>query len=336
MATLEVEDLRTHLSTRWGVVRAVDGVSFSIDAGETLGLVGESGSGKSMTCWSIVRLLPRSAHLVQGSVRLEGEEILEKSDSELTRIRGRKIGMILQDPMSSLNPVLTIGKQLGECVALHHDLRGRALHDRVVELLTEVGIPAAALRSRQYPHELSGGMRQRVVGAMAIAAPPKLLIADEPTTALDPTVQVQYLDLLRRIHWQRRMAFMFVSHDLRVVANLCSRVAVMYAGRIVETGATERIWSAPAHPYTQGLVASIPRFGAARRRLATIGGQPPVGIGEPKGCSFAPRCPSRMTRCDEEAPGPTILDSGRIVRCWAAAASVSGQASSEPTVTSHA
>jgi oligopeptide/dipeptide ABC transporter ATP-binding protein len=336
MVTLDVKDLRTHLSTRWGVVRAVDGVSFSVDAGDTLGLVGESGSGKSMTCWSIVRLLPKSARLVQGSVRLEGEEILEKSDAELTRIRGRKIGMILQDPMSSLNPVLTIGKQLGECVALHHNLRGRALHERVVELLTEVGIPSAALRSRQYPHELSGGMRQRVVGAMAIAAPPKLLIADEPTTALDPTVQVQYLDLLRRIHQERRMAFVFVSHDLRVVANLCSRIAVMYAGRIVEMGPTARIWGAPAHPYTQGLVASIPKFGAARSVLATIGGQPPPGIGSPKGCSFAPRCPYRMARCDEEAPGPTMLDPSHVVRCWAAVASGAAQTPGPQTVSSHA
>ena len=332
--TLDVRDLRTHLSTRWGVVHAVDGVSFSVDCGDALGLVGESGSGKSMTCWSIVRLLPNSVRLIEGSVRLEGEDLLQKSNAELTHIRGRKIGMILQDPMSSLNPVLTIGKQLGECINLHHGLRGRALQDRVVELLSEVGIPAAALRCRQYPHELSGGMRQRVVGAMAIAAPPKLLIADEPTTNLDPTVQVQYLDLLRGIQRQRQMAMIFVSHDLRVVANLCSRIAVMYAGRIVEIGPTERIWSAPAHPYTQGLVASIPKLGVARRKLPTIGGQPPDGIGPPAGCAFAPRCPYRMARCDEEAPGPTVLEPRHIVRCWAAVPA-RGEASNLHTVTSH-
>src|SRR5215468_1496935 len=289
---LEVQNLQTHLVTRWGTVKAVDGVSFSVDAGETLGLVGESGSGKSMTCLSILRLVPRpAARIVGGAVRLEGEDLLTKSDREMVRIRGKKVSMILQDPMSSLNPVFSVGMQVREPLASYHGISGKALASRAVELLAAVGISSPAARLRAFPHQLSGGMRQRVVGAMAISAPPRLLIADEPTTSLDLTIQAQYLRLLKELQERHRLAMIFVTHNLGIVAKMCDRVAVMYAGRIVEAGPVRQIFTAPAHPYTKALLESIPRFGARRDRLTAIAGQPPdlARLGE--GCAFAPRCP---------------------------------------------
>ena len=313
---IEVKDLRTHLVTRWGTIRAVDGVSFSVGEGETLGLVGESGSGKSMTCLSIVRLTPRPAsHIVGGEVRLDGEDLLAKSEREMQRVRGRRVAMILQDPMSSLNPVFSVGMQMREPVAAYHGLSGRALAERAAALLASVRIPSPAERLRAFPHQLSGGMRQRVVGAMAIAGPPRLLIADEPTTSLDVTIQSQYLNLLTELQAQHRLAMIFVTHNLGIVARMCDRVAVMYAGRIVETGPVRRIFRTPAHPYTQALLASVPRLGARARTLTAIEGQPPDLATLAPGCAFAPRCPHVMERCRAEAPPETTLDD-QATRCW--------------------
>jgi oligopeptide/dipeptide ABC transporter ATP-binding protein len=313
---VDVRELRTHLVTRWGTVRAVDGVSFTVGEGETLGLVGESGSGKSMTCLSLVRLTPRPAsRIVGGEVWLDGENLLAKSESQMQRVRGRKVAMILQDPMSSLNPVFSIGMQMREPVAAYHGLRGRALAARAAALLASVRIPSPAERLSAFPHQLSGGMRQRVVGAMAIAGPPRLLIADEPTTSLDLTIQAQYLALLEELQDRHRLAMIFVTHNLGIVARVCDRVAVMYAGRIVEMGPVSQVFRAPAHPYTRALLESVPRLGARARRLAAIEGQPPDLATLPAGCAFAPRCPHVMARCRTEAPPETSGD-GRSVRCW--------------------
>ena len=314
---LEVEDLQTHIVTRWGTIRAVDGVSFSVGEGETLGLVGESGSGKSMTCLSLVRLVPRpAARIVGGRVRLDGDDLLARSEAEMQQIRGRKVAMILQDPMSSLNPVFSVGMQVREPVAMYHGLRGRPLTERAASLLASVRIPSPAARLRAFPHQLSGGMRQRVVGAMAIAAPPRLLIADEPTTSLDLTIQAQYLGLLEELQQRHRLAMIFVTHDLGIVARVCDRVAVMYGGRIVEIGPVRQLFTAPAHPYTKALLEAIPRLGARRGRLTTIEGQPPDLAALPAGCAFAPRCPHAVDRCRQEAPGETTLAPGHATRCW--------------------
>jgi oligopeptide/dipeptide ABC transporter ATP-binding protein len=316
-AALDVQDLRTHIVTRWGTIKAVDGVSFSVAAGETLGLVGESGSGKSMTCLSLVRLVPRpAARIVSGRVLLDGEDLLAKSENEMQQIRGRKVAMILQDPMSSLNPVFSVGMQLREPVAMYHRLRGRALTARATELLAAVRIPSPAARLRAFPHQLSGGMRQRVVGAMALAAPPRLLIADEPTTSLDLTIQAQYLGMLKELQERHRLAMIFVTHDLGIVARICDRVAVMYGGRIVEIGPVRTIFTAPAHPYTRALLDAIPRLGVRRDRLTTIEGQPPDLARLPAGCAFAPRCAHALERCRAEAPGDTQLAPDHAAKCW--------------------
>ena len=316
---LDVRGLRTHLVTRWGTLRAVDGVSFSVSEGETLGLVGESGSGKSMTCLSIVRLVPRpAARILGGTVLLDGEDLLTKSEPEMQRIRGRKVAMILQDPMSSLNPVFSIGMQVREPVAMYHKLRGRALIERAADLLASVRIPSPVARLRAFPHQLSGGMRQRVVGAMAIAAPPRLLIADEPTTSLDLTIQAQYLALLEELQERHRLALIFITHNLGIVSRICDRVAVMYAGRIVEMGPVRQLFAAPAHPYTRALLESIPRLGAKLERLTAIDGQPPDLARLPDGCAFAPRCPQVMDRCRAEAPPEFVVGEGQVSRCWLA------------------
>jgi oligopeptide/dipeptide ABC transporter ATP-binding protein len=314
---LEVRELRTHLVTRWGTVKAVDGVSFAVREGETLGLVGESGSGKSMTCLSLVRLVPRpAARILGGRVLLDGENLLARSEAEMQRIRGRKVAMILQDPMSSLNPVFSIGMQMREPVAAYHRLRGRALTERAAALLASVRIPSPLERLRAFPHQLSGGMRQRVVGAMAIAAPPRLLIADEPTTSLDLTIQAQYLNLLKELQGRHRFAMIFVTHNLGIVARMCDRVAVMYAGRIVEIGPLRAIFTAPAHPYTRALLASVPRLGARSDRLTAIEGQPPDLATLPPGCAYAPRCPLAMDRCRTEAPPEVGVGAEHATRCW--------------------
>jgi oligopeptide/dipeptide ABC transporter ATP-binding protein len=314
---VDVQDLSTHIVTRWGTIKAVDGVSFAVAEGETLGLVGESGSGKSMTCLSLVRLVPRpAARIVGGRVVLDGEDLLAKSEAQMQQVRGRKVAMILQDPMSSLNPVFSIGMQMREPVAMYHRLRGGALRARAAELLAAVRIPSPDARLRNFPHQLSGGMRQRVVGAMAIAAPPRLLIADEPTTSLDLTIQSQYLGLLKELQQRHRLAMIFVTHDLGIVARVCDRVAVMYGGRIVEIGPVRRIFTAPAHPYTRALLEAIPRLGARREQLTAIDGQPPDLAALPAGCAFAPRCGQALERCRHETPGETRLDAGHATRCW--------------------
>ena len=316
-AVVDVRDLQTHIVTRWGTLKAVDGVSFTVAEGETLGIVGESGSGKSMTCLSIVRLVPRgAARIVGGQILLDGEDLLTKGDTEMQQIRGRKVAMILQDPMSSLNPVFSVGMQVREPVAMYHRLRGRALTVRAVELLASVRIPSPAARLRAFPHQLSGGMRQRVVGAMAIAAPPRLLIADEPTTSLDLTIQMQYLGLLKELQERHRLAMIFVTHDLGIVARICDRVAVMYGGRIVEIGPVRRIFTSPAHPYTRALLDAIPRLGARRDRLTTIEGQPPDLVALPPGCAFAPRCPHAVERCRRDAPAESVVGPEHATRCW--------------------
>jgi oligopeptide/dipeptide ABC transporter ATP-binding protein len=319
MATpvVDVRELRTHLVTRWGTIKAVDGISFAVHEGETLGLVGESGSGKSMTCLSLVRLTPRpAARTVGGQVLLDGDDLLTKSEREMQKIRGRKLAMILQDPMSSLNPVFSVGMQMREPVSSYHGLRGRALTERAASLLASVRIPSPLERLRAFPHQMSGGMRQRVVGAMAIAAPPRLLIADEPTTSLDLTIQAQYLNLLKELQQQHRLAMIFVTHNLGIVARMCDRVAVMYAGRIVETGPVRRLFKEPAHPYTRALLESVPRLGTKTQTLTAIDGQPPDLAALPPGCAFAPRCPLVMDRCRVEAPPDTVVDGDHRTRCW--------------------
>jgi len=314
---VELRDLHTHLVTRWGTIKAVDGVSFSVGEGETLGLVGESGSGKTMTCLSIVRLVPRpAARILGGQILLDGADLLAKSDSEMQKIRGRKVAMILQDPMSSLNPVFSIGMQVREPVASYHGLRGRSLTERAAELLASVRIPSPAERLRAFPHQMSGGMRQRVVGAMAIAAPPRLLLADEPTTSLDLTIQAQYLNLLQELQQRHRFAMLFVTHNLGIVARMCERVAVMYAGRIVEIGPVRDVFTAPAHPYTRALLESVPRLGVKTEHLRAIDGQPPDLATLPPGCAFAPRCSQVMDRCRAEAPPESAVDDRRTTRCW--------------------
>jgi oligopeptide/dipeptide ABC transporter ATP-binding protein len=253
---------------------------------------------------------------VGGQILLDGEDLLTKSDTEMQQIRGRKVAMILQDPMSSLNPVFSIGMQVREPVASYHGLRGRSLTERAAELLASVRIPSPAERLRAFPHQMSGGMRQRVVGAMAIAAPPRLLLADEPTTSLDLTIQAQYLNLLQELQERHRFAMIFVTHNLGIVARICERVAVMYAGRIVEIGPVRDIFTAPAHPYTRALLESVPRLGVKTEHLRAIDGQPPDLATLPPGCAFAPRCSQVMDRCRAEAPPERAVDDRRTTRCW--------------------
>src|SRR2546427_4399268 len=302
-ALLEVRDLRTYIGTRRGVVKAVDGATFSVRRGETLGIVGESGSGKSMTCLSILRLVPEpGGRIVGGQILFDGEDLLAKTPDEMRQLRGSRIAMILQDPMASLNPALTVGEQIAETLRLHRGLRGRALDDRIVELLRQVRVSDPERRVHAYPHQMSGGIRQRVAGAIAISCQPSLLIADEPTTSLDVTIQAQYLRLLKEIQRDTNLALVFVTHDLGIVAKLCDRVAVMYAGRIVETGRTRDIFNQPRHPYTIGLLNCLPTLQRGRTPLTAIEGQPPDLANVPPGCSFTPRCPMAESRCHLARP----------------------------------
>jgi peptide/nickel transport system ATP-binding protein len=315
-ALLEVRDLRTYIYTRRGVVKAVDGASFSVRRGETLGIVGESGSGKSMTCLSILRLVPEpGGRIVGGAIAFDGEDLLAKSREEMRELRGSQIAMILQDPMASLNPALTVGEQIAETLRLHRGLRGRALDARIVELLSQVRISDPERRVHAYPHQMSGGIRQRVAGAIAISCEPSLLIADEPTTSLDVTIQAQYLRLLKDIQRETNLAMIFVTHDLGIVAKLCDRVAVMYAGRIVETGRTRDIFDRPRHPYTIGLLSCLPTLTLGRDPLVAIEGQPPDLATLPPGCSFAPRCPMAEARCHESAPALEVTAPDHQVAC---------------------
>src|SRR5262249_15842950 len=295
---LQVEDLRTYFFTRRGVVKAVDGVSFFVAPGETLGIVGESGSGKTMTSLSLLRLVPQpGGKIVGGKVVFEGVDLLRLSESEMRQYRGSKISMILQDPMASLNPVYTVGEQVAEPLRQHQHLSGKALWDQVTEALRRRRIPSPRERWRKCPHEMSGGMRQRVVGGIAVSCLPKLIIADEPTTALDATIQAQYLSHLKDLQRQTNVAMLFVSHDFGIVARMCDRVAVMYAGKIVETATVRQLFSNPRHPYTIGLVNSVPRLDRKEERLASIEGQPPALLNLPAGCRFAPRCYAAFDRC---------------------------------------
>jgi oligopeptide/dipeptide ABC transporter ATP-binding protein len=319
VALLEVTDLSTHLKSRRGVNRAVNGVSFKLDTGKSLGIVGESGSGKSMTALSILRLVPQPyARIVGGSIRFDGENLLEKSERAMRRIRGGSIAIILQDPIASLNPVFSIGYQIGESVRIHQRLSGEAQLDKVIESLRRVRVPTPEVRVRDYPHEFSGGMRQRVVGAIAIACHPKLLIADEATTALDTTIQAQYLDLLRSLQRELNLALLFITHDFGIVARMCDDVAVMYAGRIVEYAAVREIFNRPAHPYTMALLEAVPKVDARVDRLHAIPGQPSSGYIEQPGCPFAPRCTFAIQQCHVAKPPLTTVKPGHTAECWRA------------------
>ncbi|MGH7318939.1 MAG: ABC transporter ATP-binding protein [Candidatus Rokuibacteriota bacterium] len=315
---LEVRDLGVHYVSARGtrVTRAVDDVSLTLQAGETLGIVGESGSGKTTLALSILRLLPPAARIAHGEIRFQGEDLLTKSGGEMRRIRGKRIAMILQDPMASLNPLFTIGDQVAEPLRVHERAGRRAAWTKAKELLKAVRISSPETRVREYPHQMSGGMRQRIVGAIAISCEPRLLIADEPTTSLDLTIQAQYLSLLRELQRARGLALIFITHNLGIVAKMCDRVAVMYAGRLVEAGPVTEIFDTPGHPYTQALLESIPRLGDRRQRLTAIDGQPPDLVALPTGCSFHPRCPHAMDRCRVEAPPAFAVAPTHAARCW--------------------
>jgi len=319
---LAIEDLQTHFFTRDGVVRAVDGVSYAVEAGETLAVVGESGCGKSVTALSILRLVPSPpGRIVGGAIRFEGVDLLQIGEGEMRRIRGNEISMIFQEPMTSLNPVLTVSRQITETLILHQGLTARAAAARAIEMLRLVRIPEPKRRARQYPHELSGGMRQRVMIAMALACHPKLLIADEPTTALDVTIQAQILDLMRELKSEIGAAIILITHDLGVVAEMAQRVVVMYAGRKVEEAPVGDLFRRPQHPYTLGLLASVPRLGATLGRaepprLAEIPGTVPSLRDPIVGCAFAPRCAYATKRCSREAPPLEAKTAAHLAACF--------------------
>src|SRR5271170_1738039 len=320
MALLEVENLQTHFGTPDGVARAVEGMSFHIDAGETLGIVGESGCGKSVTSMSILRLIQEPPGKIAGSIRFEGRDLLGVSEQEMRAIRGNAISMIFQEPMTSLNPVLTVGQQIGETVRLHQGMNARDAEAKAVEMLTLVGIPAPTRRVREYPHQLSGGMRQRVMIAMALACNPRLLIADEPTTALDVTIQAQILDLMRDLKTRLGSAIMLITHDLGVVAEMAQRVVVMYAGRKVEEAPVHEIFAHPLHPYTRGLLGAVPKLGSSldeggRTKLAEIAGLVPSLRQRIEGCPFVGRCELATEECRRVAPALEMKAEGHFVAC---------------------
>jgi oligopeptide/dipeptide ABC transporter ATP-binding protein len=317
---LQVEDLKTYFHTSSGVVRAVDGVSFEIEKGETVGIVGESGSGKSMTALSCMRLVPEpgrvSGRVLFGSNGVQ-RDVLQMTDDEIRDFRGNDIAMIFQDPMTSLNPVLRVGFQVREAMAAHHRFSAQQALARVIPMLEKVRIPAAKQRVNNYPHQFSGGMRQRAMIAMGLSNEPSLLIADEPTTALDVTVQAQIIELLRDLNRELGTAVVLITHNLAVVASICTRVIVMYAGRIVEQGPVRQIFKSPQHPYTWSLLRSIPRLDEARHeKLLNIAGLPPDLSNPPPGCKFHPRCRFRIDRCLQEEPPLETVDSGQEARCW--------------------
>ena len=325
---LEVRDLHTYFYNRWGITKAVDGVSFSLRAGETLGIVGESGCGKTMTALSLLRLIPRpAARIVSGDIILDGENLVDKTDKEMRQIRGRKISMILQDPQTSLNPVFTIGNQLREALAINDQGRApsgepgragggrKAMISRAVEALRSVRVAAPERRLQDFPHQMSGGMKQRVIGAIAISCAPKVIIADEPTTALDVTIQLQYLRLLKEIQAATGLGIIFITHDFGIVARMCDRVAVMYAGRVVEDAQVRDLFNRPQHPYTQTLMASVPQM-ERTERLFAIEGQPPALYALPDGCRFADRCQHTRHLCRAEYPPTTQVAASHTANCW--------------------
>ena len=318
---LRVRGLRTHIFLRQGVVKAVDGVNFDIRRGEAVGLVGESGSGKTMTCFSVMRLMPvASARILDGEIWFENKNLMEKSEPEMRHYRGRRMAIIMQDALAALNPVLTVGDQVSEPIRFHNVAPSKAGSlARVLEVLRAVRIPNPADRVDQYPHQFSGGMRQRIVAAMGLGTSPSLIIADEPTTALDVTIQAQFLTLIRQLQQQTQMAVLWVTHDLGVVAQTCDRVNIMYAGRIVESGDVRRIFAKPLHPYTIGLMESVPAIGVKRKRLHQIDGQPPNLLNLPPGCPFYDRCNLRMGICREQYPPATPVGDEGYVHCWARA-----------------
>ena len=326
MALLDVQNLQTHFRTRDGINRAVDGVSFQVGAGETLAVVGESGCGKSVTAMSILRLIAEPPGKIAGSIRFEGRDLLQLSEQQMRGIRGNEISMIFQEPMTSLNPVLSVGRQIGETLRLHQGLSRSAAEDRAVDILTLVGIPEPGRRVREFPHQLSGGMRQRVMIAIALACQPKLLIADEPTTALDVTIQAQILDLMRDLKKRIGAAIVLITHDLGVVAEVAERVMVMYAGRKVEEAPVADLFRAPLHPYTRGLIGAVPKLGASldgsSTRLAEIPGLVPSLKRRITGCIFASRCGSATEVCRRVAPALEVKAPGHSVACHYASESL--------------
>ena len=315
---LDIKDLAVRFNTPEGVVHAVNGVSLRLEEGETVGIVGESGSGKSVSVLSTLRLIPTPpGRIERGSVMFEGKDLLQLEDKEINEIRGGKIGMIFQDPMTSLNPVITVGKQVTESMMIHLGLDRDEANERAVQLLEMVGIPKAKDRLDDYPHQFSGGMRQRVMIAMALACSPEILIADEPTTALDVTIQAQFVELVKRLRDELGMAIIWITHDLGVVAGLAQRVVVMYGGYLVEEAPVKELYADPRHPYTLGLLGSLPRLDAEEKdRLTSIDGLPPVLYEEPKSCPFAPRCEFAIERCHNENPPLEEVSPGHKIACW--------------------
>jgi oligopeptide transport system ATP-binding protein len=318
MALLEVKDLRTYFYTQEGTVKAVDGTSYVVEEGETLGLVGESGCGKSVSALSILRLIPQPpGRIVSGEILFQGRDILKLDEDEIRKIRGNDIAMVFQEPMTSLNPVLTIGRQMTEALELHMGLHGKSARDRAAELLEMVGIPEARGRLDDYPHQFSGGMRQRVMIAMAMSCNPKLLLADEPTTALDVTIQAQILEVMSRLSREFGTAVIIITHNLGVVARYADRVNVMYAGRVIETASAQELYGNPKHPYTVGLLNSVPRLDETRKeKLVPIEGLPPDLAHLPEGCTFYPRCAWRVDRCRDEYPPFKLVADNHYAACW--------------------
>jgi len=313
---LEVNDLHTYFFNRRGITKAVDGVSFSLKEGETLGIVGESGCGKTMTALSLLGLVPKpAARIVSGEIILDGEDLVKKTTKEMRDVRGKKISMILQDPQTSLNPVFSIGNQVMEALGVSNKLSRKEMVSRAVDALRNVRVAAPERRMSDYPHQMSGGMKQRVIGAIAISSTPKVIIADEPTTALDVTIQLQYLQLLREIQEETGLAIIFITHDFGIVARMCDRVAVMYAGRIIESGDVRTLFNSPTHPYTQALMASVPQMDRTERLFA-IDGQPPALFALPEGCRFAARCSHVKDHCTQEYPPTGQPETGHNVSCW--------------------
>jgi oligopeptide/dipeptide ABC transporter ATP-binding protein len=315
---LEVKQLQTYFFSAQGtrVVKAVDGVSFTLNEGETMGVVGESGSGKTVTSMSLLRLLPPAARIVGGEIWFQGEDLVAKSEREMRQLRGSQLTMILQDPMMSLNPLFTIGEQIAEPLRIHRRMRGSRLRERIKELLRGVRIPSPEVRLREYPHQMSGGMRQRIVGAIGISCEPQLLIADEPTTSLDVTIQAQYLNLLKDIQQRSRLAMIFITHNIGIVAKMCDHVGVMYAGKLVERAPVRTIFNQPAHPYTEALLQAVPKLTDRSKRLWSIEGQPPDLANPPAGCPFNPRCPQAEDRCRREVPPEFQVGENHYTRCW--------------------
>ena len=316
MSMLEVKDLHTSFFTPSGEVKAVNGLSFSLDEGKVLGIVGESGSGKSVTAYSILQILTSPGRIVSGSIKLHGEELVTKSEEEMRKIRGNKISIIFQDPMTSLNPTFTIGNQLREAILLHTSRNRQQAEERAIEMLKLVGISEPEKRIHQYAYELSGGMRQRVMIAMALACEPDILIADEPTTALDVTIQAQILELIQSLQKKMGMAVILVTHDLGVIADMCDNIIVMYGGRICERGTAREIFYNPKHEYTKGLLRSIPNAGNMNKKLIPISGTPINMLNLPKGCAFCPRCDAAMKICLRELPGEISINSDHKAACW--------------------